>query len=62
MPDLIRRPKTKGAYAWPDARVRFEVTKDFIAFYSGDGFKFEIVVRAESGSRTVPESCLKVKR
>ena len=46
----------------PPTTKQFEVPKDFIAFDSGDGFKFEIVVREESGNQTVLESCFKVKK
>ncbi len=45
----------------PTARS-FEVPPGFIAMDSGDGFKFEIVVREASGNQTVFESCFKVKR
>lgn len=46
----------------PPATKQFEIPKDFIALDSGDGFKFEIVVKEASGNQTVLESCFQVKK
>lgn len=46
----------------PPTTKQFEVPKDFIALDSGDGFKFEIVVKEASGNQTVLESCFQVKK
>jgi hypothetical protein len=46
----------------PPKATSFQVPKDFIALDSGDGFKFEILVREASGNQTAFESCFKVKK
>ena len=46
----------------PPAAKSFRVPAGLIAMDSGDGFKFEIVVRESSGNQTVFESCFKVQR
>lgn len=46
----------------PPTAQSFEVPAPFIAMDSGDGFKFEIVVREASGNQTVFESCFKVRK
>lgn len=43
----------------PDA-TSFEVPEDFIDLDSGDGFKFEILVREASGNQTAIESCFEL--
>ena len=45
----------------PPAAKSFRVPAGLIDMDSGDGFKFEIVVREASGNQTVFESCFKVK-
>ena len=38
----------------------FEIPEDFTDLDSGDGFKFEILVREESGNQTAVESCFEL--
>ena len=44
----------------PDV-TSFEIPDDFLAFDSGDGFKFEVLVREESGNQTATESCFELE-
>ncbi len=44
----------------PDV-TEYEVSPDFIALDSGDGFKFEILVREASGNQTAIESCFELE-
>lgn len=44
----------------PDV-TEFEVPEDFTDLDSGDGFKFEILVRLENGNRTAVESCFELE-
>ena len=46
----------------PPSTRSFRVPDGMIAMDSGDGFKYEIVVREASGNQTVFESCFKVKQ
>ena len=46
----------------PPTAKSFRVPASFVELDSGDGFKFEIVVREESGNQTVYETCFKVKQ
>ena len=46
----------------PPSAKSYSVPAGLIALDSGDGFKFEIVVREASGNQTVFESCFKVKK
>ncbi len=44
----------------PDV-TEYEISPDFIALESGDGFKFEILVREASGNQTAIESCFELE-
>jgi hypothetical protein len=44
----------------PDV-TSFEVPEDFTDLDSGDGFKFEILVRATNGNQTAIESCFELE-
>ena len=44
----------------PPTAKSFQVPASFVSMDDGSGFKFEIVVREESGNQTVFESCFKV--
>ncbi len=44
----------------PPGATSFEVPEDFTDLDSGDGFKFEILVREESGNQTAVESCFEL--
>ncbi len=44
----------------PDV-TEYEVSSDFTAQDSGDGFKFEILVREASGNQTAIESCFELE-
>ena len=44
----------------PDV-TEFEIPPAFIALDSGDGFKFEILVREDSGNQTAVESCFEIE-
>ena len=61
---VARRQPTSLALSvdLPPTADSFQIPPGFIALDSGDGFKFEIVVREASGNQTVFETCFKVKR
>ena len=44
----------------PDV-TEFEIPPAFIALDSGDGFKFEVLVREDSGNQTAVESCFEIE-
>ncbi len=44
----------------PPGVTSFEIPEDFTDLDSGDGFKFEILVREESGNQTAVESCFEL--
>ena len=45
----------------PPGTTSFAIPEDFTDLDSGDGFKFEILVREESGNQTAVESCFELE-